>query len=318
MPPKQKAKQKVKQKQKQKQKQTQSVVVNIGKTNVTRASRSGRKRLTPSTQSYPPLPIIIQGQQQQPDYSSILTAMMQHQTRTLSQKEPIINNLTPTPTPSPTQTAEPQTPSQIPPQIQASPNQQLTQQQRRDLSSAAAERRAGNTASNFQAPPSSLASPQLPPPPSEASLSQSAVQASLSQSPVQATLIQDPVEGIAVRPGDNYYHETVVKGEPAVGGAAEEPPGGAVSSMKISKKKAAAEAAAEAAVAAKKAAKAADASKNQREEKTNFMKSIGMKLDKGEPLTQSEISKLMSNKTLAKKIKEKLISKGYDLFKVSN
>lgn len=46
------------------------------------------------------------------------------------------------------------------------------------------------------------------------------------------------------------------------------------------------------------------------------MTSIGMKLNKDEPLTQSEISRLMSNKTLGKKIKEKLISKGYNQFKV--
>jgi len=45
------------------------------------------------------------------------------------------------------------------------------------------------------------------------------------------------------------------------------------------------------------------------------MKSIEMKLDKGEPLTQEEISRLMSNKKLGKKIKQKLISKGYNQFK---
>ena len=41
-----------------------------------------------------------------------------------------------------------------------------------------------------------------------------------------------------------------------------------------------------------------------------------MKLDKGEPLSQAEISRLMSNKKLGKKIKEKLISKGYRLFEI--
>jgi hypothetical protein len=85
--------------------------------------------------------------------------------------------------------------------------------------------------------------------------------------------------------------------------------------MKKSKKKVEAAKKAEAKAAAEKKAKAAEASKIQNEEKTNFMKSIGMKLDKGEPLSQAEISRLMSNRNLGKKIKEKLISKGYGLFK---
>jgi hypothetical protein len=293
MPPKQKAKNKAKQKQKQKQKQTQSIVVNIGKNRST-----GRKRLPPQPPQPQSIPSIIQlpQQHQQPDYSSILTAMMQHQTRTLSQKEPIINNLTPIPTPisTPTQTAESQTPA---PQIQASPNQQLTQQQRRVLSSAAAERRAGNTASNFQAQPSSLAPPpSTSPPPAAAEAVATQAVASLSQSPVEARLATPDearqATAAEVRPGANYYHERIVdplKGEPAAAEAAAEP---------------------------EKKAKAAKASKIQNEEKTNFMKSIGMKLDKGEPLSQAEISRLMSNKTLGKKIKEKLISKGYGLFEI--
>ena len=334
MSPKQKAKQKVKQKQKQKQKQSQSIVVNIGKNRTT-----GRKRLPPQSQSIPSIPSIIQLPPQQPDYSSILTAMMQHQTRSLSQKEPIINNLTPTPTPSPIQTAEPQTaePQRETPQIQASPYQQLTQQQRRDLSSAAAERRAGNTASNFQAQPSSLAPPPLPPPPSEASkVSGKNIYKTIEEAKnvtklVQATL--SPIqEATPIREPDSYFNAMLVnplKGEPeggagepaqppAAGGAAEE---AGEKTIRVSKKKAealAAEAAAEAAAAAKRKEKADEASKRQREEKTNFMKSIEMKLDKGEPLTQAEISRLMSNKQLGKKIKQKLISKGYDLFKVSN
>jgi hypothetical protein len=285
MPPKQKPKQKTKQKQKQKQKQTQSVVVNIGKTNVTRASRSGRKRLPP-VQSYPPLPIIIQGQQQQPDYSSILTAMMMHQTRQLSQKEPIINNLTPTPV------QEPQTP-----QIQPSSNQQLTQQERRELSSAAAERRSGNTASNFQAQPSSLA-----PSPSSSPLAPATI----------ATPLQ-PTVATPIREGDNYFRDTLVqptKVDPNLNFQEQN----SESRTQVRRTQAQLNVLDPGVKESQARDKALEASKKQSEEKTNFMKSINDKLDKGESLSQSQVSRLMSIKTLSKKLKEKLISNGYDLF----
>lgn len=213
--------------------------------------------------------------------------MMMHQTRELSQKEPIINNLTPTPIPTPTQ--EPQTPSQ---QIQPSSNQQLTQQQRRELISEAAERRAGNTAQNFQPHPTSLATSPVP--------------------SAMATQLE-PTLATPIREGDNYFRDTLVqptKVDP--NSNFQERTAESRSQVRRTKEQLNALSAEERAFQARD--KALDASKKQSEEKSNFMKSINDKLDNGESLSQSQVSRLMSIKTLSKKLKEKLISNGYDLF----
>ena len=171
-----------------------------------------------------------------------------------------------------------------------------TQQQRRELNSQAAERRAGNTAPSFQPHPTSLAtSPVSPPVP-----------------PAMATQLE-PTIATPIREGDNYFRDTLVqptKVDP--NSNFQERTTESRSQVRRTKEQLNALSAEERSIQAKD--KALNASKKQSEEKSNFMKSINDKLDNGETLTQSDVSKLMANKSLSKKLKEKLISNGYDLF----
>lgn len=319
MPPKTKTKTKTKQKQKQKQKQTQNVTVNIGKSK----STGGAQRRAPSSQNNiqpPPAPIIMQGPpQQQTDYTPILAAMMQHQTRSLAQQPQTVNNITPLPTPQPT----PEPLTQQPPQ---QPPQQPTIEQRRELAAAAAERRAGRTAESFQPrpsvasmetqtePPKQPPLPPLPPPPysyleykeykklSDEMLREQTASGGGNIPVAEATPLGKTVHGIPIREGDPQFSERLIEAK----GFSVQSPGSRRTKEQLSSLS-------PEELAEEKKTKAAEASKAQAEAKAKFRKTIEDKLDRKETLTQQEMRILMETK-ISQRLRKKLIDNGYEQF----